>query len=256
MSNLIPEQRTDKNGVTSTRWVRPADAANKTTTLPVPALPLPPEINYREGMEIMLSEKAWEYKDDHTKFYATASEHILSYIYECLVLDEDPDSTLRGQLSCLMNDNAEERVIEAWLHLRDMHEEYSMDDMGEVDYIRGALDSGTNPLSTYDRNNPEHAKTVRTLYQFLYEGDSEQHGTRIDIRGVTSNGIPASSHQITNPHLADYLINNPEQIDTLVNVGNDHPEWLQESTFDSSTEIPDILREYIDTTAPLQQGVL
>jgi hypothetical protein len=258
MSNLIPELRTDKNGVTSTRWVRPADnAANKNSTLPVPAIPERPTVNYRAGIEKMLYSKALEFGDDHTKFYSKASEDMLSYIYECLVADEDPDSTLRGQLSCLMNDNAEEHVIEAWLDLRDMHdEEYSMDDMGEVDYIRGAIESGTSPLNTYDRHNPEHAKTVRVLYEFLYKSDAEEHGTRVDVSGVTSNGIPASSHQITNPALADYLVNHPDQIDSLIDVGNDHPEWLHENVFNSSTEMPNIFREYLDTTAPLQNGVL
>lgn len=256
MSNLIPEQRTDKNGVTSTRWVRPADdVASKATSLPVPALPELPVVNYRAELEDMLREKATEFGDDHTKFYSTASEDILSYIHESLSADDDPDSTLPAEISCLMNDNVEEHVIEAWIHLRDMHEG-TMDDMGEVDYIRGAIESGTNPLNTYDRHNPEHAKVVRALYQFLYEGDSEQHGTRTQISGRTSNGIPASSHWITNPALADYIINHPEDIDTLTDIGNDHPEWLDTNNFNSSTEMPSVIREYLDTTAPLQKGVL
>lgn len=255
--NLIPEQRTDKNGLTSIRWVKPADTNTAAAaTLPVPVLPVPPEVNHREEVEAMLADKKWEFDDDHTKFYATASENILAYIHESLSEDDDPDSTLRGQLSCMMNDNADEHIIEAWLHLRDMHEEYPMDDMGEVDYIRGAIDSGTQPLNTYDRHNPEHAKAVRVLYQFLYEGDSEQHGTRVHIQGATSNGIPAASHRITNPVLADYLINHPEQVDTIVNIGNDHPEWLEADVFVSSREVPDIIRDYLETTVPFQQGVL
>lgn len=36
MSNLIPELRTDKNGVTSTRWVRPDGQKKKLSRLPAP----------------------------------------------------------------------------------------------------------------------------------------------------------------------------------------------------------------------------
>lgn len=39
MSNLIPERRTDKNGVTRTRWVKPDAARTGTTTIPAPASP-------------------------------------------------------------------------------------------------------------------------------------------------------------------------------------------------------------------------
>lgn len=40
MSHLIPEQRTDKNGVTSTKWVRPEGAKKRPSRLPSPtALP-------------------------------------------------------------------------------------------------------------------------------------------------------------------------------------------------------------------------
>jgi hypothetical protein len=51
-------------------------------------------------------------------------------------------------------------------------------------------------------------------------------------------------------------VNHPDQIDSLIDVGNDHPEWLHENVFNSSTEMPNIFREYLDTTAPLQNGVL
>lgn len=36
MSNLIPERRTDKNGKTSTRWVKPAAAGSDTASIPPP----------------------------------------------------------------------------------------------------------------------------------------------------------------------------------------------------------------------------
>lgn len=36
MSNLIPERRTDKNGKTSTRWVKPATSDTKALSLPAP----------------------------------------------------------------------------------------------------------------------------------------------------------------------------------------------------------------------------
>lgn len=37
-SHLVPEQRTDKNGVTSTRWVKPASGSSPVKKMPSPAL--------------------------------------------------------------------------------------------------------------------------------------------------------------------------------------------------------------------------
>lgn len=253
--NLIPEQRTDKNGVTSVRWVKPG--TNDTGTgpsLPAPALAAPPAVNYREELKSLLHKTAVSFDDDHTKFLAKASDDILAYIHESLTAGDKPDY-FAGQISCLMDDNTEDHVVEAWIHLYDMHHD-AIDDMGEVEYIRGAIESGTQPLNTYDRTNPEHATIVKTLFQFIYETDTEQHATAVDVVGVKSNGLTASSYQITNPQLADYLSNHPEQVDSLIDIANDHPEWVQASNFDSSTELPDIIREYLDTTAPLQRGVL
>lgn len=39
MNHLIPEQRTDKNGVTSTKWVRPEGQKKKASRIPAPATP-------------------------------------------------------------------------------------------------------------------------------------------------------------------------------------------------------------------------
>lgn len=254
--NLVPELRTDKNGKSSTRWVRPAGTSTvKGAGIPVPSLSSKAKKKQREEIDELLYSAVIEFNDDHTKFYAQASDSILALIHESLTTDDDPDSTLPGQLSCLMHDNVEEHVLEAWLHLRDMHED-TIDDMGEVDYIRGAIESGTKPLNTYDRTNPEHSAAVRALFKFLYLGDSEMHGERIDIPGRTANGITASSHRVENPFLADYIVANPKDIDMLIDIGNRHPEWLNKDNFTSSTELPAIFGEYLDTTAPLQEGVL
>lgn len=40
MTNLVPELRTDKNGVTSTKWVRPEGQKKKASRLPAPATPV------------------------------------------------------------------------------------------------------------------------------------------------------------------------------------------------------------------------
>lgn len=255
-NNLIPAQITDKNGHLTTRWVKPgADSTSTAANLPVPALPAPPAVNYRAELNEILGDKAQEFDDDYTKFFAKASDDILAYIHEA-AHDESKPKYFLGQLSCLMNDNTEDHVVEAWIHLYDMHNE-TIDDMGEVDFIRGAIESGTQPLNGYDRTNPEHALRVRTFFQFLYETDTEQHATAVDLNnGITTNEIPAVSYQITNPQLADYLCSHPEQVESLITIGNEHPEWLQSRTFDNSVEPPDILREYLGTTAPLQRGVL
>jgi hypothetical protein len=40
MSHLIPEQRTNKNGVTSTKWVRPEGKKKKASRIPAPTTPV------------------------------------------------------------------------------------------------------------------------------------------------------------------------------------------------------------------------
>jgi hypothetical protein len=60
MSNLIPERRTDKNGVTRTRWVKPTGDSQK-PNLPVPSLP-PVGKEYRHLIRQVMSQLSQDEK--------------------------------------------------------------------------------------------------------------------------------------------------------------------------------------------------
>jgi len=251
--NLIPAKITDKNGVTATRWIKRV-TTDKTLVASLPAPALTAAINHREEVRALLKDTAAQFMDDHTEFLDKASDETLAYIHETLTAGDKPDY-FPCRLSCLMNDNTEDHIVEAYLHLHHVHDN-TLDDMDPVDYLRGAIESGTSPLAGYDRHDADRAEAVSNLYRFLCATDSATFTDPHQTNGRTNNGLRAVSYRFKNPVLADYITNHPGQIDGIIAIANAHPEWLQQGTMVHPTEPPKIIQEYLDIATPLQQGVL
>lgn len=60
MSNLVPERRTDKNGVTRTRWVKPTEDSHK-PSIPSPSMP-PVSKAYKDLIRQVMSELSQDEK--------------------------------------------------------------------------------------------------------------------------------------------------------------------------------------------------
>lgn len=243
--NLIPEQRTDKNGVLSTKWVKSPTAGNvNVSSLPAPVVAAPAPVNHRQEITDILRETAIEMEDDHTQFMSTASDYILGYIHESL-LDETKPDYFKGEVSCLMSDNTEERVVEAYIHLHEFHDG-KLDDMDGVSLLRGAMDSGSNPIEKYDRNDPKMAEAVKSMFRFIHETDPAVYAQDKEIKGVTNNNLlPATSTRIYDKKIADHITKHPEHIDWIIDVANDHPTDLNE-ILEAADRHPDRAKEVAD----------
>lgn len=247
---LIPEKRADKNGKLTTKWVKPGNASSAASAkMPAPALtpaltPAAPEVEYRAEINGLLRETMMQFGDNPRPFIAKASDHILAYIHENL-LDDTKNEYFKGEVSCLLSDNTEEHVVEAYLHLYDFHNG-RMDDMEAVGILRGALDSGTNRPEGYDRNDPERAESIKNMFRFMQETDSLKHTISFNVPGVTNNThFPAVSAQIKDPQLADFIIKNGDQTDDLIGIANDYPREFY-SIFEAARNHPEQLEEIAD----------
>lgn len=223
--NLIPQQRTDKHGHIITRWVKanPTDTSH-TKLLPAPSVTMQPNVNYYAAIDQMLAYTAAENGDYNDPFLREAPESTLAYIYEALMAEGEPE-LFATEVSNLMNDRVEPHVMEAWIHLYDVHTG-TLEDMKEVEYLRGAIESGTNPPEGYDRNDPDRATAVTNLYRFIYEADNEAFTDRTTYR-IDKTAPQVTSYRLKNPHLADYIIENPDRIDEVIRIAINHPEHLR-----------------------------
>jgi hypothetical protein len=244
--NLIPEQRADKNGRLTTRWVKPvSDSGASFAKMPAPAItPTAPTVDYDAEIRELLRDTMMQYGDNPRPFISKASEHILSYIHENL-LDDTKNEYFKGEVSSLLSDNTEEHVVEAYLHLYDFHNG-RLDDMEAVSFLRGALDSGSNPPKGYDRNDPERAKSIQNMFRFIHETDPLKYAMDFSVKGVTSNThYDAVSTRIKDPMIADFIIQNGDQTDTLITIANDHPREIY-GILEAARNNPEQLEEIRD----------
>lgn len=222
--NLNPVPITDKNGVTSTRWKKTGnDDTSSAKPLPAPALTATtvPADEYRAELADMLKEAASKYGDDTSHYLSKASHENLAYIHEVLTAGDKPDY-FGGQITCLMNDHAEEHIMEAYIDLYEVHDG-TLDDMGPVAYLRGAIKSGTDQPEVYDRHDPQRKISVTNLYNFILKADASAYTYNTTVKNVTDNGLPAECSSIDSREIADFIINNPEQTDDLIHVADNYP---------------------------------
>jgi hypothetical protein len=249
-ANLIPEQRTDKHGHIITRWIKARlTDTSKTKLLPAPSATVQPNVNYYAAIDQMLSYTATENGDYNDPFLRDAPESTLAYIYEALMAEGEPDEFM-AEVSNLMNDRVEPNVMEAWIHLYDVHTG-TMTDMTEVNILRGAITSGTHPVDVYDRHNPEHAAAVSNLYRFIQEVDNYSF---IEVSSVLEENSRASkvSCRVKSRELADYIVENPDRIDEVIRIAKDHPEHLK----DRDRSGIEMTMEESRNWSPVSEGVL
>lgn len=250
--NLIPEQRTDKHGHVITRWVKanPKDTS-RTKLLPSPSLTVQPNVNYYAAIEQMLYGTAYKNGDYIDPFLRKAPDPTIAYVYEALMAEGEPDD-FAAEVSNLMNERIEPHLMEAWIHLYDVHTG-TKNDAEEVPYLRGAIDSGSlyYGSGTYDRRNERRATAVGNLYRFLNETDG---GGFIDPVMVPepNSRLERLSLRLKNRELADYIIENPERIDDVIRVAIDHPEQLRDR---DASGINMVMEESRNWT-PVSEGVL
>lgn len=244
--NLVPI--TDKNGVTTTRWKK--NGGNDTATgkpMPAPELSVDAVVSMRTDIHELLRDAIMQYGDNPKKFINTASAPTIAYVRECL-LDESKPDYFAGQVSCLLSDNTEEHVVEAYLHLYDFHDGRT-DDMEGVAFLRGALNSGTNPPKGYDRNDEARAESIKNMFRFIHETDTFIYATDNNpIPGVTSNThFPALSTGIEDRKIADYIIKHGDQIDQIIDIANDHPKEIEQilQAADNQPEHLEAIRDLI-----------
>jgi hypothetical protein len=251
--NLIPEQRTDKHGHIITRWVKanPKDTSS-TKLLPAPSLTVQPNMNYYAAIDQMLSYTATENGDYNDPFLRDAPESTLAYIYEALMAEGEPEM-FAAEVSNLMNDRIEPHVMEAWIHLYDVHTG-TMDDTREVEYLRGAIDSGSPyyAAGTYDRRNERRTAAVANLYRFMSETNNDDDFIECFMVRPDPHRQAKESRRLSNRYLADYIIENPERIDEIIRIAIDHPEQLR----DRDSSGIDMVMEESRNWTPVSEGVL
>lgn len=228
-NDLTPTLIVDKNGKLTTVHKKHSTDASLMNAVPLPKLATVAPVDHRLAVKNLLAPAAAEFKDNHAAFFARIDDDTISYMHEVIVAGAKPDYFL-GQLSCLMNDNVEPALMEAYLHLYDVHSDLPVDDMGEVCLLRGAIASGSpSPKNqTYDRTDAQRATEVANLYRFLYSTDVEELAHSIPIYDKTDNGLPASYYMLNNDALADYIKENPDQIEEIIKVASEHPERLDQ----------------------------
>lgn len=180
-----------------------------------------PEVDYRAGILGHLRESIMTYGDNPKPFISKASDHILSYVLESL--DEGKNDYFAGEVSSLLSDNTEEHVIEAYINLYDFHNG-QLDDMESVAILRGAMESGSNPPESYDRNDKKRDESIKNMFRFILETDQSMYSRSFHVRGVTHNTYDnASSTRIKDPEVADFIIQNGKHTGLLIDIANENP---------------------------------
>ena len=225
MNNLTPEQRPDKNGTVVTRWVKPADAGKSAgLKLPAPtATTAHPATYSRVRFDADVSAVIGDRKysdDDYTKFIDRASDEELKYVYDAIMGNTDRSDML-SQISGIMDDAVEGDVAMAFIATYDQHPD--MDDNEVVDFLRGAMRSGSNLPEKYDPSDEKRNKEIMNLCHFIvYSGALDKISDQHVVKGVMSNGLlEARNNSIWDTKLADHIRSHPESSEDLTTILND-----------------------------------
>lgn len=231
MNNLTPEQRPDKNGTIVTRWVKPADAGKGATlNIPAPVASTPAHNAYsRVRFDADVSKVIGDRKysdDDYTKFIDRTSDEGLKYVYDA-IMDNTDRSDMLSQISGIMDDAVEEDVAKAFIATYDQHPE--LDDNEVVDFLRGAMRSGTNLPEKYDPSDEKRNQEIMNLCHFIVEsGELDKISDQLEVQGVMSNGLlTAKNNSIWDNKLADHIRKHPESSDDLIAILSDKKfDWV------------------------------
>jgi hypothetical protein len=238
MSILTPEQRPDKNGTVVTRWVKP-QGTGKGAALGIPAPAMPTTRFNRDTFDKEVSEVIGDRKyedDDFTTFIKRSKDETLQYVYDAIMDNADKEDMLSA-ICGIMHDGVEDDVAVAFIATYDRHDGL-MDDNGIVDYLRGALESGSNLPEKYDPSDEQRNQELHNLYLWMIECDSMRHlSDEREVKGVMSGLLPARSYKLRDDNLADMIRFNPEKASSMQELINsesftpgaylyalDHPE--------------------------------
>lgn len=254
MTSLIPELRTDRNGKTVIRWVKshPTDESGS-GSMPAPELSSRPATDHAAGITDRLTDLADQTGYYFEPFLLESPSSTLAYVHEALTTIED--AYFPDQILSLMNVRVEPSTIEAYIHLHDNHEK-PIQLWDEVEYLRGAILSGTNPPEGYDRNDPDRVAAVTSLIRFLRGTNRSIFADVVEDRPRVNRGNVDRSEliscQIKNPHIADYITENPDRVDAVIRIATDHPEQLRDR---DRAGIEVVMQEARNWT-PVSEGVL
>jgi hypothetical protein len=250
MTNLVPEQRFDKNNKLVTRHVRPAETGSASVPLhaPIPA----PAFNDRERLA-KARQEALEAIEDLDDWKILDSGSYASYLHQGMHhLNETTALMVRDSVT-----TPEMSVL--CLHLvSDFHE--NPRDIGEVLFYRDAIayttlfnDSGFNysdesvgmirgirHMKEFQAQNdltllPEdQARQVKALLRVGYAVYFEIGATHASLHGSCKWGVGARYPlSITDPELISLVMDNPEQDDSICELIRLHKavdvEFLRES---------------------------
>lgn len=252
--NLKPEQRADKNGRVQTRWVKsnPTDGII-TSVMPAPELPSQPEMDYAASITALIGDLGDQGGYYIEPFLLETPSDTLAYVHEALTTIDDAD--FPEQVLVLMNFRVEPSTMEAYIHLHGAHKR-TMPCWDQLEYLRGAILSGTNQPKGYDRNDPERVVAVTSLLRFLRETDKDtfidtvEDRTRVNLGNVDKPEL--TSCQIRNPHIADYIAENPDRVDAVIRIATDHPEQLR----DRDRAGVEVVMQEARNWTPVSEGVL
>lgn len=238
MSILTPEQRPDKNGTVVTRWVKP-QGTGKGAALGIPAPAMPTTRFNRDTFDAEVSEIIGDRKyedDDFTTFIKRSKDETLQYVYDA-IKDNADNPDMLSAICGIMHDGVEDDVAVAFIATYDQHDGL-MDDNGIVDFLRGALESGSNLPEQYDPNDEQRNQELHNLYMFMMEcGSMRIISDEKEVKGVMSGILPARSYKLRDDKLADLIRFDPEKASSMQDLLNndnitssaylyalDHPE--------------------------------
>lgn len=250
--NLIPEQRVDKNGHVKTQWIRvdTRNPASKRKLIPAPAISPSPAINYPAELDKLLVRAATDFFYNVGPFLDHAPKSTLAYVHEALTAKGKPRA-LDAQVALLMDDRVEPHLMEAFIHLYEMHDTTGKD-LTYVEYLRGAIESGSKQSQGYDRNDPERVTAVANLYRFIRDTAALSLSAREPLDTVDNHGNAILVYRLTNRDLADYIIDNPDRFDDVLELALDHPEQLRNRDRSGI----EMLMEEKQNWTPVSEGVL
>lgn len=243
-NNLIPEQRPDKNGKISTRWVRQDKPASST--------PMPPpwvvkvKAEEREALRKEVIRAVWEARlensDDPLPFLEKASDETIALIHENLVTDPDNSENISAwEFSWMASIAVDEQTFVEYIHLYPHHR--SLEDTEVSLYTVRGIHSSERNRAPLDMSDPEsvlrNVAMLRATVAIQTGDDSDVHDSLIDFDRLEH--CKRLAHFFKDDRIANLVCDHPERVDELISVIADRGVAGIEMFAASINEAPDPL---------------
>lgn len=266
MSNLVPELRTDKNGVTSKRWVRPESASSSDRRLPAPVgakgsqsascaldTPLldkvykrgplsmthvgidsfdPAAVRVIENLLEKAHEEGWDEGKSAERMVQEALKKTCNDIYDLSPLHNIAAFTPELELADNYNDlelliNGVHRV--AFVRIKDFWMDADENQRNTAKALMVAASELNEPWS-------------ETAYGDSNDGDIEMYVSDDDEDDDESDGYT----RITSERLAEFIRGRPEDVEAIIMIVNER-----------NTDDPEIIRDILEhDESSLRSGLL